>query len=199
MRGRNKGHSRSAGIASTGLWGKMERLIASGQEVKLHVGCGPVRFDGFIHVDLNPHRPDVFKLDASEPWPVPNSVVDYIFHEDFLEHLNQRQQFRFLAETYRMMRPGAIQYVSLPNIEWVMMERSEFHKGAIGVYDEWRLWKHELLHSYSSLEEMANLVGFEVEHAERHPLATRPASDRCAKRDANAGNVIAHLVKRDDL
>lgn len=165
----------------------------------VHVGCGHVILKGFLNVQLKPfpnHRGNNFyKFDASNPWPCPNECVDFIFHEDFLEHLGQREQFRFLAETLRVMKPGTTQYVSLPSIDWVMSERSHFGAGAAGVHEEWRRFGHVLLHSHESLRDMAQLVGFEYEPCERHALATRPDPKGPAKRDPKLGNVIALLTK----
>lgn len=181
---------------------KVNQLIENGEPVMVHVGCGRVILKGFLNVQLRPfpthHKNNFYRFDASEPWPCPDECVDFVFHEDFLEHLDQRGQFRFLAETLRVMKPGATQYVSIPSIDWVMRTRSNFRKGAEGVYEEWRRMKHHLLHSHESLRDMTQLVGFEYEPTGRHPLAVRPDPTGPAKRDAKLGNVIALLTKPEN-
>jgi len=174
-------------------------MIKEEKEIKVHVGCGPVHLDGFLHVDIRSlpkwHK-EIYVFDASNPWPCPNDCVNFIFHEDFLEHLDQRGQIRFLAETLRVMKSGACQYVSVPSLEWVMAEHSIFGKGARGVHEEWRTMKHQLLHTEETLKEFARLVGFEyLPLLEKHPLGTRPNPDGPAKRDARLGNIFAFLSK----
>jgi len=162
--------------------------------VKVHVGCGPVALDGFLNIDIQRRRgcKHIIWMDATQPWDCPSECVDYIFSEDFIEHLDQHAQIRFLAETFRVMKPGAVQHVSTPRLEWVMNEKSRFAAGAAGVYDEWGRWGHKLVHTVESLRSMAELVGFEVSpSAKLDPIATRPGKDR----DQLMGNIFVDLVK----
>jgi len=58
--------------------------------------------------------------------PLADNSVDVIFHEDFLEHLSQRDQILFLAETLRVLKPSGIHHVNTPNLLSSMKANSTF-------------------------------------------------------------------------
>jgi len=185
-------------------------LIHNGQPVRLYTGCGTMPAAGFINIDVAPMlRPEDTRFDDREyfffpfadvPWPIPDGSVDYIFNEDFIEHLNQKQQFCFLAESLRVLKPGAWHRVSTPCLIQSMRRHSHFLAGMRGVYTgEWDRWGHQVLFTHHSLEETAKLVGyrevlFNQKNQGASPLRgidTRPWDDR----DALIGNIHADLLK----
>ena len=190
--------------------------------VKLHFGCGARVLEGWINIDLayfpayqkfvrdsNKYYPeeirgdksDFFALDITKVGlPLPDNCVDVIFHEDFLEHLNQRDQIIFLAETLRVLKPGGLHRVNTPNLASSMREHSNFPKGLTGVYvDEWDRWYHQNVMTMVMLEEMSKMVGYsKVIFTERDkstsalvPLEYRPGDDR----PQWDGNIFADLIK----
>jgi len=192
------------------------------QCLKLHFGCGPRILRGWINIDLTyvPYekymqaltdkyypeeirgdQSDLFAIDITRAGlPLPDNSVDVIFHEDFLEHLNQRDQITFLAETLRVLKPGGIHRVNTPNLVSSMRDHSDFAKGFAGVYtDEWNRWHHLSVLTPAMLEEMARMVGYsKVIFTQKDestsalvPLEYRPAEDR----PKHGGNIFADLVK----
>jgi predicted SAM-dependent methyltransferase len=95
-------------------------------------------------------------------WPsVPNDSVDFIFHEDLIEHLTQMQQVAFLAETLRVMKKGSWHRVNTPCLLQSMKVHSHFEQGYAGVhFPEWKQWGHKAVLTRGSLEEMARMVGY---------------------------------------
>ncbi|MEI7513688.1 MAG: methyltransferase domain-containing protein, partial [bacterium] len=105
--------------------------------IKLHFGCGPRILKGWINIDLSfvPYvdklynytdkyyppeirgtKDDFYAINITEVGlPLPDNSVDVIFHEDFIEHLDQRGQIIFLAETYRTLKPGSVHRVNTPD------------------------------------------------------------------------------------
>lgn len=159
------------------------------EQVRVHVGCGRVILPGFINADLRNQHAHV-RFDAAEPWPCDDACVDFIFSEDFIEHLDQHAQVRFLAETWRVLKPGGRQHISTPDLAWIMEARSTFQLGAKGVYDEWGKWGHEVVHTAQSLQLLCEMVGFSVLPSVRQDYATRPGGDRDP-----LGNVYLDLLK----
>ena len=110
-------------------------LIARGKPVCLHFGCGPRRIDGFLNIDKYPyltHAADYFNFDFVErAWPIPNSCVDYIYSEDFIEHIPQKSQLAFLAESFRVLKVGAFNRVNTPCLR-ASMQQSDFARGFSG-------------------------------------------------------------------
>lgn len=189
---------------------RVYNLIHNGQPVRIYPGCGTNPAAGFINIDVAPMPlPEDTRFDDREyfffpfvdvSWPIPDGCVDYVFHEDFIEHLSQKQQFCCLAETLRVMRPGGWHRVSTPCLIQSMRRHSHFQAGMRGVYiGEWDLWGHQLLFTPHSLEKIAKLVGYrEVLFNQKNqavsPLRgidTRPWDDR----DTLFGNIYADLLK----
>lgn len=158
----------------------------NGSHVKLHFGCGPRILRGWVNIDLayiddgnedhlkfytdkyyppelrGDHK-DYFAMSAvAAPWPLPDDSVDVIFHEDFIEHLNQRDQFCFLAESYRVLKPGAIHRVNTPNVAYWMRQNTDFSKGmkTVPVDWIWDQWHHLSVLSPIMLDEMAKIIGY---------------------------------------
>ena len=87
----------------------VEALLRSSAPVKLFFGCGESPRPGFLNIDIelmatryafdHPDEYFIFPF-ADGPWPLPDDCVDYIFHEDFIEHIGQLQQIQFLAEAW---------------------------------------------------------------------------------------------------
>lgn len=163
-----------------------ERLIksaAKANDLKLHFGCGARILKDWINIDLaftpfepylqyytDKHYPpeirgtreDLFIVNMiKDGLPLPDNSVDIIFHEDFFEHLSQKAQFIFLAETFRVMKPGAVHRINTPNIRASMRDNSSFDKGKDGVFtSEWDTWHHDSIISPAILKEMSQIVGY---------------------------------------
>ncbi len=85
--------------------------------LKLHLGCGDNLKSGWVNVDLN-EPADLF-LDLRRPMPFPNESVLAIYSEHFMEHLSYPDQAqRFLAECLRVIVPGGVFSVGVPDTEW---------------------------------------------------------------------------------
>lgn len=201
---------------------RLSQAYEAGRALKLHFGCGPRILKGWINIDLafepyqgylkyytDKHYPEEIRGDRSDLFlidittsciPLPDNSVDLIFHEDFIEHLSQRNQVVFLAESRRVLKPGCVHRVNTPDLLVSMREHSDFQAGRSGVYlDEWDKNGHLNLLTPASLQEMASMAGYsKVVFATRNcslskeiPLEYRPDPN---DRD-ESGNIFADLVK----
>jgi hypothetical protein len=201
-----------------------QRLAArasSGEKLRLHVGCGPRVLAGWVNIDLayqpfanymeaygvdhdGPERrgtrEDFFAIDLRRGLPLPDGSVEVVFHEDFIEHLSQRDAIAFLAETRRVMVEGAVHRVNTPDLAASMRENSDFSRGLAGTYtEEWDRWHHLNIFTREYLEEVAALVGYSRVEANRRnasvspliPPELRPAPGNRPE----DGNLFADLVK----
>jgi hypothetical protein len=192
--------------------------------VKLHFGCGPRVLKGWLNFDLSyahfgPYlqyytdkhypesirgtRADLYIINIIEHGlPLPDESVDIIFHEDFFEHLTQKEQIVFLAETLRVMKKGATHRINTPNLSAAMRDHSDFAKGKAGVHvGEWDNWHHYSIISPAILEDMAKITGYSAIKfngkdqsvvADRLPTEYRPDEN---DRQAADSNVFADLIK----
>lgn len=194
-----------------GFMARVLSLVETGQPVKIQVGFGWTPEPGFINLDIAPLLAesdnrfagvDVFYFPyADMPWPLPANCVDYICHEDFIEHITQKQQVCFLAETLRVLKEGGWHRVSTPCLNASMKRHSHFEEGMAGVYTgEWQNWDHIAIFTRHSLEEMAKMVGyrdvvFNLKNQSVSPYRRtneiRPDKDR----DPLIGNIFADLLK----
>ena len=191
-------------------------------KIKLHFGCGPRVLKGWINIDLayEPYenylkyygekyypmelrgsKGEFYIFDIKkEKLPFPDNFVDVIFHEDFIEHLNQKDQIIFLAETRRVLKKGSVCRVNTPNLLKSMEKNSNFNNGFNGVYTtEWDKNNHLNVLTPRIIEEMAYMVGYSnVVFNSRNnsiskliPLEYRPdLNDR-----EEDGNIFVDLIK----
>ncbi|GAB3903632.1 class I SAM-dependent methyltransferase [Mucilaginibacter boryungensis] len=203
---------------------RLEADVKKFDKIKIHFGSGPRILKGWINIDLSyahfgpylqyytdkhypevmrGNRDDLYIIDIfSDGIPLPDESVDIIFHEDFFEHLTQKQQIIFLAETLRVMKKGAVQRINTPNLVASMRDNSSFEKGKTGVYTaEWDNWEHYSVISPAILEDMAKIVGYSKIFfnskdksiaAKELPAEYRPDENDRAAADSN---VFANLVK----
>jgi FkbM family methyltransferase len=85
--------------------------------VKLHLGCGTQRLPGFVHVDVRPDvKPDVI-ADVMSLSIFENDSADLIYFCHGLEHISPYQVGAALAEWRRVLKPGGILRLALPDFE----------------------------------------------------------------------------------
>jgi predicted SAM-dependent methyltransferase len=82
--------------------------------LKLHLGCGSKYIPGFIHVDVIEgdhirHQGSVCEL------PYPDESVDLIYTSHVLEHFRRSEIRNVLHEWYRVLAPGGILRLAVPN------------------------------------------------------------------------------------
>lgn len=93
--------------------------IITGNLSKLNMGCGRNIMPGWINVDIAA-SPDVFIMDASRPFPFPDSSFDYVFSEHMFEHLDLSGQQSMMRECHRVLRPGGVLRLAMPNFDFLV-------------------------------------------------------------------------------
>jgi len=64
--------------------------------------------------------PQVLAHDLREPLPFADGVFSTVYHSHVLEHLPRREAPRFLAECFRVLEPGGIIRVVVPDLEGIV-------------------------------------------------------------------------------
>lgn len=187
-----------------------DRLMASYKRYSpllLHIGCGPRILPKWVNIDLSRAHTklsspeDFYALNLLQTGlPLPDNCCDGIFHEDFIEHIDQKEQVIFLAETLRVMKPGAIHRVNTPNLLNTVGRKSDFKNGKAGVFTpEWDKWVHKSILTPAYLKELALMVGYrdvvfnsKNKSGSRYiPTELRPGTDR----EDTDSNLFADLIK----
>jgi len=189
--------------------------------LKLHIGCGPRILKGWINIDLkyesyqkymkyytNTYYPKEIRGNKSDFYainivkrglPLPNNSVDVIFNEDFIEHLNQRDQIIFLTETLRVLKPGHVHRINTPNLLFSMKNNSDFSTGIKGIFlNEWDNKSHLNILTPSLLKEFAMMVGYsKVIFNSKNNSTSKlvPLEYRPDPKKPECANIFADLIK----
>lgn len=86
------------------------------ENVKVNIGCGGIIRDGWLNVDLYP-GPGAAYLDVRDDLPFGDNRVTRIHCEHFVEHLEFDQVVRFLGECHRVLVPGGVARIIVPDAE----------------------------------------------------------------------------------
>ncbi len=90
------------------------RRLGHGPPLRLQLGSGRFHKEGWVNVDLlGPHVEVAWNL--TRPLPFVEGCADAIFHEHMLEHLSLEQGLSLLHECHRVLRPGGILRIVVPD------------------------------------------------------------------------------------
>lgn len=95
--------------------GRRRRELRPGEDgLLLHLACGERRIAGWVNIDLAGAHADVV-WDLRKCLPVAPGTVRAIFHEHFLEHLPIRAAVDSLTESHRLLEPGGVLRIGVPD------------------------------------------------------------------------------------
>lgn len=81
--------------------------------MRLHLGCGLTRHDGWINCDYIDTDYADCVFDVQKTWPFPDNSVHEIYASHMLEHLTDTKTF--FNEAWRVLHPNATLMVRLPH------------------------------------------------------------------------------------
>lgn len=89
--------------------------LPAGAPRKLHLGCGKRFIPGFVHVDViaQPHVDVV--ADARDLAFLPDNTLDLLYACHLLEHFDRHEYRGVLREWHRVMKPGGVLRLSVPD------------------------------------------------------------------------------------
>jgi hypothetical protein len=133
----------------------------------VQVGCGPLHLrEDWWNTDLRPFRGLDEVMDAAAPWPF-GPVLDHVYAEHFLEHLDLEQSVAFLTHAGASLRKGGRLRLSTPGLEWVMRTHFSYAKDnsrairdTFGTNRAFHGWGHKFLYSKPMLRWLLEGMGF---------------------------------------
>jgi predicted SAM-dependent methyltransferase len=83
----------------------------------LNVGCGDHYHPEWCNVEIASRDPAVILHDIRRGLPFEDGYFDAVYHSHVLEHLTARDGEHFLYECLRVLRPGGILRIVVPDLE----------------------------------------------------------------------------------
>lgn len=114
-----------------------EQQVEEVRLLKLNLGAGDVPIDGYIPVDRKTGG-EVYpiRLGDAERAHVPGSdgrvrsgIVDEVRAAHVLEHFSMRKVRDVLAEWARVLKPGGVMKIAVPNYDFIHAEYDKYKKG----------------------------------------------------------------------
>lgn len=95
-------------------------MLATDQEIKLNLGSRDRSMSGWTNVDCDPHEgvDVVGRIEDLKSWA--DGSVSEIYASHCLEHLPHPQTLPCLKEWARVLRPGGVLYVAVPDFARVV-------------------------------------------------------------------------------
>ncbi|MEO7318925.1 MAG: methyltransferase domain-containing protein [Chthoniobacteraceae bacterium] len=93
--------------------------VHSSHAVFLNVGCGHrfSRDPRWVNIDLVPAGPEVRPVDAAIGLPFLDNTFAAVYHSHVLEHLDGGAGRKLLRECFRVLQPGGVVRVVVPDLE----------------------------------------------------------------------------------
>jgi len=84
--------------------------------IKLNLGCGDDKREGYVNIDLYNANADLQCDVAGLPYN--DNTVDEIFSSHVIEHFDWRAGWEVLREWYRVLKPGGVLKIETPDFHW---------------------------------------------------------------------------------
>jgi SAM-dependent methyltransferase len=94
---------------------KQVKQAAPVPALKLDLGCGKNKREGFLGVDSRDFPGVDQVVDLRGPWPWKDSSVDEVHCSHFVEHLTAAERIHFVNELHRVLKPGAPAQIIVPH------------------------------------------------------------------------------------
>lgn len=83
----------------------------------LNIGCGNRFHSSWMNIDMVSYHPDVTECNILNGLPFPNNTFEVVYHSHVLEHFRQQDGKKFIEECYRILKPGGIIRIAVPDLE----------------------------------------------------------------------------------
>jgi SAM-dependent methyltransferase len=106
------------------FWAKLKIKSVQGNSLRpysrrllLNLGCGVTFHPDWTNADLFPAAPGILKQNLEKPRRFARESFEGVYHSHVLEHLPKRVGEAFLKECFRVLRPGGVLRVVVPDLE----------------------------------------------------------------------------------
>ena len=108
----------------------------------LNVGCGNRFHAAWTNADLTPASPEVLPIDLRRRLPFADSTFAAAYSSHVLEHLTPLEARGFLKELQRVLRPGGVVRIVVPDLEGIVRGYLRALDEAACAADTEARWRH---------------------------------------------------------
>lgn len=98
--------------------------------------------------------------------PIQDGVVDYLYTSHFLEHLFRRDAEYLLQECFRVLKPGGVLRISIPDLEYAisLYRKGDKEKMLTSFFfvddDDSYYARHKYMYDFDMISDVLNGIGF---------------------------------------
>lgn len=85
--------------------------------MKIDLGCGRKKKEGFFGIDCQPLEGVDLVCDCNEVIPLPDNYAIEVNATDFLEHINNNKRIHIMTEIWRILKPDGLFYSMTPSTD----------------------------------------------------------------------------------
>jgi predicted SAM-dependent methyltransferase len=118
---------------ASGLLNKLRgsaKPLSSDSEL-LNLGCGDRTHPAWTNVDFRAHPPHVIGHDLRQPLPFASALFTAVYASHVLEHFSHAFAPIFLSECRRVLKPGGIVRIVVPDLETIARLYLQYLDGAL--------------------------------------------------------------------
>jgi predicted SAM-dependent methyltransferase len=93
---------------------------AGGPARLLNFGCGETTHPAWTNLDASPASPGVIAHDLRRRFPFADGTFDAVYGSHVLEHLEPAAAQKLLEDCFRILRPGGIVRIAVPDLESIV-------------------------------------------------------------------------------
>jgi predicted SAM-dependent methyltransferase len=88
----------------------------------LNVGCGTKYHRDWVNIDMYAKSFDVIRHNIMKGIPYPDDYFEIVYHSQVLEHIQKDKALDFMKECHRVLKPGGMIRVVVPDLENIIDE-----------------------------------------------------------------------------
>lgn len=98
------------------------------EQRRLNLGCGRTYHPEWCNLDLESDDPAVIRHDVTQGLPFADGQFDVVYHSHILEHLKPEDGVAMLGECLRVLKPGGVLRIVVPDLERIARLYLEMHE-----------------------------------------------------------------------
>jgi len=109
---------------------KSDSNLKPSSDRMLNIGCGRRYHRDWVNLDLESNDSNVIRHDVNKGIPFEQGHFDAVYHSHILEHLDPGDGQKLIQECYRVLKPGGVLRIVVPDLECIARLYLEMHQEA---------------------------------------------------------------------